>query len=1110
MIRVLPLLVAVSLEVVPAGPRAAPSKAVKPAAVLPVIEGTVKGPDGRPIEKALVVARIIGASRLDLPASARTDPTGAFRVTLKRAGLYDVRAEAKGLAARTIEKVRPGATLSITLAKGRSVEGTVRDATTGEPVVGARVEARENGIAPVADDPLAGVIEAVSDAKGRYRLEGLRDAAHVLSVAAKGYGRAFKTNVVPGRTAAFLLLPGVSLSGTVWGPQKKPVEGALVQAEREMPGRGRLRPEVTDAQGRYEVMGITPGPYRLVVRHKDHAPTVVSGVYVEAAADSRVDVVMDRPVPLIGRLVGPDPEARVVGSVTVTEIDGKPAPVSLFDVLHAETDAGGRFRLMALGPGDHVLEVTAPGYASRRVEVSVRVGAQADAGDIALEVGLAIRGKVKDKAGAPVADARIEAMPSSRVLPGRWTAPRDARSEADGSFAVAGLDPGPYRLRVLAPGFAEAERPAEAGADKVEIVLSPAGTITGLVVDEKDRPVEAFHAVARSAAREGRGIHRYSGTEATAHPEGRFTLEDLDEGTYVVEVTASEHPGATVSDVKVTPGTSTDVGRVRLTAGGTVKGIVVDTSGGAISGARVMVVPHDPGFPSIFGLEAESDMGGAFEILGVPLGTVDVTARHPSFAEGQVAGLEVETGKGPAEARIVLSPGGRVEGTVRKRDGTGVPGMIMSLKPMGDRFMVSDANMAGTRADGAFAFEHVPVGRSFVVLSASSAGAYMTSEEKEVEIRQGETTIVDFVIREIVVSGHITRSGAPAPGLRVTIRSRQGRSYFSFGPGLAPASPSGPQRMTGVTREHGAYELLLDLPGPADLSVDALDGSIGFPRRLVEIPDVDAHTIDVNLSGVPVTGIVVEKDTDAPIAQARVTAALPGKSGATTIGGADGRFRFELDPGEYRILANASEQGYGSGQTSVTVDSGGAPEIRLALSRGLGISGKAVDPGGRGLGGLSVFAQGQDAGAPSFGYGQTLPDGSFRIDGLSSGAHILTVSTDTGLFALRSGIAAGAEGVVLTLRPGGRIRLQVNGPDGSPLAGAWAAVTKVDGVPFPGGNPAPQTDALGITEMVAPAGVVDVDVRKGALRGRAAVNVSPGEVAAATVRVAQGPSGGNP
>ena len=344
-----------------------------------------------------------------------------------------------------------------------------------------------------------------------------RDAFHYLSVAAKGYGRAFKGGVAPGRTVPFHLLPGVALSGTVWGPQKKPIEGAVVQAEREMPGPGRLRPEVTDAQGRFEVMGITPGPYRLVVRHKDHAPTVVPGVYVEGNADARVDVLMDRPVPLVGRLIGPDPEAKVVGSVTVTEIDGRRAPVSLFDVLRADTDADGRFRLVALAPGDQ----------SRgrrpRIRLAARGGVDppppaSGCGSIAMEVGLAIRGKGEGNGRHAVAEARVEAVSTVRGQAMRW---RPARCAFRGRWVLCRGWPRTRAVPVEGggPGFAEVERTAEAGTEKVEIVLSPAGAITGLVVDEQDRRWKPF-ARARGPLRGRQGIIRTIGTEATAHAEG--------------------------------------------------------------------------------------------------------------------------------------------------------------------------------------------------------------------------------------------------------------------------------------------------------------------------------------------------------------------------------------------------------------------------------------------------------------------------------------------------------------------------------------------------------------------------------------------------------------
>ncbi|HWX24864.1 MAG TPA: carboxypeptidase-like regulatory domain-containing protein, partial [Vicinamibacteria bacterium] len=111
----------------------------------PVLEGTVKGPDSRPIEKALVIVRDTGARYGDPPLAARTDGKGHFAVTLAGSYPVRVRVEAPGLAPGTLEHVRAGAPLSITLESGRTIEGVVRDAASRQPVSGARVEARTGG-----------------------------------------------------------------------------------------------------------------------------------------------------------------------------------------------------------------------------------------------------------------------------------------------------------------------------------------------------------------------------------------------------------------------------------------------------------------------------------------------------------------------------------------------------------------------------------------------------------------------------------------------------------------------------------------------------------------------------------------------------------------------------------------------------------------------------------------------------------------------------------------------------------------------------------------------------------------------------------------------------
>jgi hypothetical protein len=99
------------------------------------------------------------------------------------------------------------------------------------------------------------------------------------------------------------------------------------------------------------------------------------------------------------------------------------------------------------------------------------------------------------------------------------------------------------------------------------------------------------------------------------------------------------------------------------------------------------------------------------------------------------------------------------------------------------------------------------------------------------------------------------------------------------------------------------------------------------------------------------------------------------------------------------------------------------------------------------------------------------------------------------------GVAPGGADITLTLRPASRVRLLVKGPDGSPLAKAYAFVTKLGGapinVPFMGGRG--PTDSTGVTEIATPAGALEIDVRAENYKGT--VKVSVGEAATATTEV---------
>lgn len=1077
-------------------PRATPT----PAPVL-VLEGLVRTVDGKPVDKALVLAQPVMLSMRE-PALvvARTDAVGKFRLVLKVPGPHRVRIEASGWAASTLKDARPGAPLSVTLRKGAAVEGTVRDGNTGAPLPNATVEARdETGAVYAPWEPGAGTVRAMTNARGQFRIDGIAPGLHTVTAYLRGFNRASRHSVPTGGRVDLYAFPGATITGVVRDVQQAAIAGAVVRAEGEVRGWSPVAQAVmADREGRFEFTGLSPGTVRVVARHPEFVPGWVPGVTLERGAEADVEVVLHRGAVVSGRLVAGE-DQPVPGRVGVQETDQRPVPMGLDDALRGEAGADGRFRLL-LPPGSHALAAVAPGFTPRRVEVDVGTGgAPVDVGDVMVEPGLVIRGRVRDKAGLAVAEAQIWGAPFGQM---RGAGPTEARAEADGSFVLAGLSAGNYRLTVRAPGYGEHNKQVHAGTTNAEFVLDRAGTIAGVVVDEAGAPIESFRVAARPA-KEMSPTGPSPRMDNFASSDGRFLLQDVPEGTWVVEASAPDRASGVASNVHVAPGSAVDVGRIRLTAGGTVRGLVVDTAGAPIAGANIVLEGASRDFAGR--REAGTDHGGAFEVRGVQTGMVEAVAYHPSYAEGRSTPVEVDSARGPAEVRIVLSQGGRIEGRVIRRDGTGVQTLVTASAagPGGRRgFSRSPTN---TAPDGTFVMDHVPPGRVFVMVMAGSAGMMESSHSREVEVREGETTSVEFVSREILVSGHVTRGGAPAPGLRLHLFSAQGRTRMMMGaPGSISAPPTGPQRLTAVTDESGAFALLTDEPGKHHVNVTTADGKVTFPSRTVEIPDADAYTLDLAFSGVPVAGVVIDRDTEQPVSNAHVSArareATAGRGAGASMTGSDGRFMLELEPGEYKV--SAGSEGYAGETTDLAVGAGGVPDLRLALSRGGFIKGRVVDHTGRGVGGVYVNASSGEGVEMKAGMGQTLPDGSFRIDGLTEGTYVVAAQSDLGAFGMRNGVSVRQEGVTLTLRPGGRVQVHVREPDGRPAGRAYVRVLRVSGSwvgPIMGG---PGTTGDGVAEIAAPAGSIEIEARKEKLKGTVVVDVPTGATVPAEITLA--------
>jgi protocatechuate 3,4-dioxygenase beta subunit len=1037
----------------------------------------VRGPDGQPLAKAFVAARPLSPEPGEPTMGTRTDAQGRFELALRRRGPHRVRVESPGLAGRTLARVEPGTPLTIDLARGAAIEGVVRDGDTNEPAPGVRVETQDRDAMGTADQPDAGRIQATTDAAGRFKLAGLGPGRHDVWARARGRS-ASRRAVAPGARVELTLQPSATLHGVVTGPDGKPVADAIVTALGFR--SARVASERSDAQGRYEVAGLAAGLYDVAVRATGLAPGVVPDVVLDVRNETQVDVALRPGARVIGRLL----DARdkpLAGRVTVGEISGHPAPYVLLDLLGAQAGADGRFALDAVPVGDHALGADVPGQAPKRVEFAVSATQrQVDLGDVRMETGLVIRGRVRGQSGQPVADATVQASADASRLE---TQPR-ARSDAEGTFVLAGLEPLTYRVNAFARGFGSANADVEPGSDPIELVLEPLGTLTGKVVDDRGTPVESFRVVAR-AAEEGRPW-AFNSFDVS---DGRFELENVTAGSYVVSVEANEIGSASVS-AKVAASSATDLGTVRLKPGATVRGTVVDTGGSFVEGARIDLARGRFGNTITFGTEAEvvTDRSGAFEAKGVEPGSVELRASHPRYAPSAPLAIVIDAGQPVPDVRLTLSQGGRIEGSLRRRDGAPLAGALMNVSPLEGKSGMGEPATA-TQADGSFAIEHVPAGRvQLTAMTPTGRSVFRSALSRELEVREGETTRADIVNREVLLTGRVTRSGTPAPGLRMEAHGASMSSYGGRGQATPPAA-GGPERMAAVTREDGGFEMVVDEPGSIRLVVSSADGRFRFPPRNLQVPDAETFAVDLDFSVVPVSGVVVDRDSEAPLPHAFVFAtSWPPKpdGGVTGNAGPDGRFQLELEPAAYRLGARDRDNRYANGGIDVTVGAGGLADVRLELARGMRIAGRALDPAGRGLAGVDLLAASttEDAG----GSAESLADGSFEIRGLRSGPYVLKAWTDTGLFATLPAVEAGTLELPVRLRAGGRLLVETVGTDGRQVPGVSVSVD-----PAPVGGGYGVTNAMGAIEFRAPEGRVSLSARKLTLRGSAVVDLASGE-----------------
>lgn len=530
-----------------------------------VVEGVVEDIVGGVVEGAIVVARRgddlpLGAQRAGW--AAITDENGAYALSLPD-GAWTIEAGGDDY---SHEKDR------VTLAKGpahvdfrlvpaATIRGRVVERAGGAPVAGAVVGFNSiiaNGEQTSFERSDERTV-ATTDADGRFVLRPLEPGSYSLYASASRLASEVET-VVPVEIGdhvdgvEVVVDPAFDVSGFVVAEDDR-TQGIGGVAIGVMGNRARRSWFVTtEADGHFELRGVTPGVHMMMLDGEGLVPSVSEHslrVEEKDAQDhiialSRGTKVSGRISPAVPALVRVENRAKSGGfEVMIAGAKLKRAQARVAD--------DGTFTIEGVAPGEW--KVVAYGDDGSTGSFDVEVGSEPIA-DVAVELAerASVRGSVHDESGAPLPGLRVEVFDERMDVPPpfRRQVLTQATTDAKGSFAIVGVDPGDHGLAIvdaLGNPLTTLAGPQRVACERAAIAVElrtrlPDGRIEGVVVDDEGSPVADAWVVAQT---------KDERPSASGHPvltddEGRFVIARLADQRYVVHARGPAEAGRGVQE----------------------------------------------------------------------------------------------------------------------------------------------------------------------------------------------------------------------------------------------------------------------------------------------------------------------------------------------------------------------------------------------------------------------------------------------------------------------------------------------------------------------------------------------------------------------------------
>jgi RNA polymerase sigma factor (sigma-70 family) len=787
--------------------------------------------EGKPVAGATVVLHdMLAKAGARAALERRTGPDGRFDLGPQLPAAYEVVASAAGRTA-AIARVEladptlkpPAHELELRLGGcAASVAGTVFDAAGGT-LAHARV--RRDGLVGVD-----------ADGTGAYEL-CLPRGGSAVTFSADGYGAVVLDIDAHGAVRQdVVLVPEAVIAGrVVEADGEHPVAGILVGIHPKEWGRDHAAPAyaLSDANGQFRIAGLLPGRYRVSGIGDGAVTGAVEAVAAVGSGNPEVTLTVTLVAWVRGRVVSAG--APVAGASLVASLGSPPRRSEV-----AISQADGSF-VMARVPLGDVSFTAAPYRVVSPSRLKIESAGVRDGIVIEVERLATIRGRVT-RSGVPAAGASVCCVPTAAGT-------NRTVSDAEGTYELVGVQPGTHRINAvneeLGAMMDSVPVTIAAGEERVvDLEMDLAATISGVVVDQHDRPVKGVFVKWTNeqtgdlgrAITDARGRYRCGAMTGGA----RYRAAVFATSSHAPYPTAdgSAYPSVELPDGKaIVDGVRIAI-EVRALA---IAGRVIDAAGEPVADAAVKAMAVPAGQPPVFNSWmklplAVTDRDGAFEIAGLPPGSYAVWARSPDGGEGIAAGLAA----GDGAATIRIERPGAIEGKLV--DFPSAPAVF--------------ATMLGT---GAINVEASSVTQSAFRIGGLRPGRYVVSaqtrqegEAQLVEVKSGVTsslvlaargrgtiegTVLDFRTRA-PIAGAACHAFASAGGVHgvTSWESRTAPRSDAQGRVLLDPAPAGPVTvscvMPATRRSAPSAELVLAPGGRAAVQLWSAELLADYPSTI--------------------------------------------------------------------------------------------------------------------------------------------------------------------------------------------------------------------------------------------------------------------------------------